>query len=45
MYAQHGVQMSISKYEENVILNKHTERLQPLEHIQICQNSDLLLRV
>ncbi len=30
---------------EHVILNKHIERLQPLEHIEICPNSDLLLRV
>ncbi len=32
-YAQHGFQMSVFKYEQHVILNKHIERLQPLEHI------------
>ena len=32
-YPQHGVQMSVFKYEEHLILNKHIERLQPLEHI------------
>ena len=39
-YAKHGVQMT-AKYG-HVILNKHTERLQTLEHIEICKNSDLL---
>ena len=32
-YAQHGFLVSIFKYEQHVILNKHIERLQPLEHI------------
>ncbi len=27
------------------ILNEHIERLQPLEHLWICPNSELLLRV
>ncbi len=32
-YAQHGYRVSIFKYEQHVILNKHIERLQPLGHI------------